>query len=186
MRALIWTTRAALALALGALPPSAQAQAGGDWAAAAAVEGYFYSIRTGDWPAAARVVSPEALDTVKARLWRDWRDDERLRIPGLAAALSSEEAYGKLHSEEVFVHLLTALDAAAPEQTAGIEDARITDMRPRGDGWSDVRVEVTRRDDRGGSVKRNVTVRARREGVVWRIIPPTDLPRDVAKAQRSW
>ena len=185
MRGNQWMTRVLLAVGLVAAPAAAPAQAGVDWAAAAAVDGYFIAIRSGDWRGAAHVVAPEALEIVKERYWRAAHDDERLWLPALATALASPEAWRALDAAEVFVALLVALDAAAPEMTAGIDDARILELRPGAEGWADVRVELTQRDDRVTTVRR-VTVRVRRDGPGWLVIPPLDLPKDVAKAQRGW
>ena len=182
VRALMSATLTSLALV--AAPTRSLAQAGADWTAAAAVDGYFLAIRTGDWRAAARVVAPEALDTVKERYWRAAHDDERLRLPGLTAALASPEAWRALDPVDVFVTLLVALDAAAPELTAGIDDARIVELRSRDDGWAEVRVDVSQRNGRS-TLTRRVTVMVRRDESGWRVLPPHDLPKRVADAQRA-
>ena len=184
MRLTTWTARALMSVALVATPATARAQAGADWAAAAAVDGYFVAIRSGDWRGAAHIVAPEALEIVKERYWRAAQGDERLWLPGLAGALASPDAWRALDAADVFVALLVALDAAAPEMTAGIDDARILELRQGAEGWADVRVEVTQRDGRATTVRR-VTVRVRRDGAGWLVIPPLDLPKDVAKAQRG-
>jgi len=146
------------------------------------VEHYYHALRGGQWGRAAAYVAPEALDSLKERLWRESQEDERYRLPALRPALESPAEYRRLPPTDVFRYLLSSIDAALPEWTAGIEAVEISNLKVGDDGEARVKVRIERRDERGLLSRQSVTVRARRSHDGWRLLIPGDLPDLVARA----
>jgi hypothetical protein len=152
-------------------------------ASAAAVEAYAVALEYahamvgGNWPRAARVMHPAALEEVKAAARRKARGDPSRWPLSLMPGARTIEAFDAMPPATVFLRVMRLIDAAAPEETAGIVGIEFRDLRVESDSEAVVMVDLMRQDEHGEIDRDRGRITLQRLGERWRVMPETDLKR---------
>jgi hypothetical protein len=142
----------------------------------AAIE-YAEAIVSGNWTRAAAAMHPDALAEIKASVRRKAKGDPARWPLSLMPGARTIEAFDAMPPEQVFVRVMRLIDAARPEETAGISGIEFRELEVESDSEAVVKVDLLNQDDHGEIDRSRAKIILRRFGEGWRAMPESDLKR---------
>lgn len=142
----------------------------------AAIE-YAEALLSGDWRRAARAMHPDALAEIKAAVRRKAKGDPTRWPLSLMPGTRTIEAFDAMPAERVYVSVMRLIDAARPEETAGLGRIEFRELSVESDSEAVVKADLLNRDEHGEVDRSRAKIRLRRLGEEWKAMPESDLRR---------
>ena len=142
----------------------------------AAIE-YAEAILSGNWRRAARAMHPDALAEIKAAVRRKAKGDPTRWPISLMPGTRTIEAFDAMPAAQVYVSVMRLIDAARPEETAGLGRIEFRELRVASDSEAVVKVDLLNQDEHGEVDRSHARIRLRRLGDEWKAMPESDLKR---------
>lgn len=138
---------------------------------------YAEAIVSGNWRRAAATMHPDALEEIKASVRRKAKGDPDRWPLSLMPGIRTIEDFDAMPANRVFVSVMRLIDAARPEETAGIVGIEFRELRVDSDSDAVVKVQLLNQDEHGEIDRSGAKIRLRRLGDEWRAMPESDLKR---------
>ena len=138
---------------------------------------YAEAIVSGNWRRAAATMHPDALEEIKASVRRKAKGDPDRWPLSLMPGIRTIEDFDTMPANRVFVSVMRLIDAARPEETAGIVGIEFRELRVDSDSDAVVKVQLLNQDEHGEIDRSGAKIRLRRLGDEWRAMPESDLKR---------
>ena len=138
---------------------------------------YAEAIVSGNWRRAAATMHPDALVEIKAAVRRKAKGDPDRWPLSLMPGIRTIEDFDAMPADRVFVSVMRLIDAARPEETAGIVGIEFRELRVDSDSDAVVKVQLLNQDEHGEIDRSGAKIRLRRLGDEWRAMPESDLKR---------
>ena len=138
---------------------------------------YAEAIVSGNWRRAAATMHPVALEEIKASVRRKAKGDPDRWPLSLMPGIRTIEDFDAMPANRVFVSVMRLIDAARPEETAGIVGIEFRELRVDSDSDAVVKVQLLNQDEHGEIDRSGAKIRLRRLGDEWRAMPESDLKR---------
>ena len=138
---------------------------------------YAEAIVSGNWRRAAATMHPDALEEIKAAVRRKAKGDPDRWPLSLMPGIRTIEDFDAMPADRVFVSVMRLIDAARPEETAGIVGIEFRELRVDSDSDAVVKVQLLNQDEHGEIDRSGAKIRLRRLGDEWRAMPESDLKR---------
>ena len=142
----------------------------------AAIE-YAEAILSGNWRRAARAMHPDALAEIKAAVRRKAKGDPTRWPISLMPGTRTIEAFDAMPAAQVYVSVMRLIDAARPEETAGLGRIEFRELSVESDSEAVVKADLLNRDEHGEVDRSHARIRLRRLGDEWKAMPESDLKR---------
>jgi hypothetical protein len=138
---------------------------------------YAEALLSGNWRRAADVMHPDALAEIKAAVRRKAKGDPERWPLSLMPGTRTIEAFDAMPAERVYVSVMRLIDAARPEETAGLGRIEFRELSVKSDSEAVVKVDLLNRDEHGEVDRSHARIRLRRLGEEWKAMPDSDLRR---------
>ena len=138
---------------------------------------YAEGIVSGNWRKAAAAMHPDALAEIKASVRRKAKGDPGRWPLSLMPGVRRIEDFDAMPATRVFVSVMRLIDAARPEETAGIVGIEFRELRLESDSEAVVKVRLLNQGEHGEIERSRAKIVLRRLGDEWRAMPESDLKR---------